>query len=216
MKSTPVISIVALIVFCLVLSYGYVRYTQAATRATLEAHIGEVELTLRETAENLKNNTEDELVATYVTDCSNRTRTQFDMHLDTLASLSTAELEQTELLFEACADYFAHKKRAEVEKLRMELRSYEHLVDTYDVIAPTANRVWQLEDWHLFLSFQEQLAALLEAQVPIQQEIIILLKSGVPEGDPAIKSQVEAAQEITQTATVTTRQMSSVYTRLSQ
>lgn len=194
----------------------YVVSSNKDAKALLEANLAKQQEKLEEIANITFTNKRDEAIATYVKDCPTASRAEFDSYLDRLTVLSKAELERTELLFEACASFFADKKQASVLQLVEEYEEYKMLVDVASVFDVRAESKYEVEDWQLFIAFQKQLAELLKSQLPIQRDIITLLQDGVSANDPAIQKKTAEAQDIAQSATVITRQVDSVYSRLNK
>ena len=166
------------------------------------------------TADHVFTNTADSGVNTYVGDCPGPIRNQFDAKLDSLGNLSVEELSDTALLFEACASYFADRKSAMVDKLLLQYKTTKEVHGVLSVIDGSKRSELDTEKWEAFIGFEQQRAELLRAQLPIQEQIIALLKSGLSQGADEIQENVAKAQEIAETAVVVTKQTSSVYNEL--
>ncbi|MEL6803293.1 MAG: hypothetical protein AAFO91_05825 [Bacteroidota bacterium] len=214
MNTKQIILATLIIIAAIGVAYLYVHNSQSTTRTVLQEQLSAQEELLRDIADITYTNREDKSIASYVRDCSSAARAEFDSKLDRLTQLSATELERAELLFEACASYFADKKSAGVARLEAAYAAYHTTIDVYSVIDQRTHSRLQTEDWELFIAFQGQLAELLHQQVPLQKDIIQLLRDGVVPSDPAIRAKVESAQEISESATVISRQTDAVYNRI--
>ena len=211
---THLLLLIGFIAVVFFLAAKYVDHSLAAVQSALDEKITTERQALMIAAEALYRSRNDETIRPYVRDCSTAHRNEFDGYLNRLHQLPKTELDRVELLFEACASFFADQKAALLANFSRDYHSYLTTVALYEAIDERDPLVIEQEDWELFLQFQEQLTQLLSEQVTIQQEIIVLLQSGASVGDDTVRSQMEQAQEVAQSATVISRQIDSVYTRL--
>ncbi|MCB9811893.1 hypothetical protein H6783_03190 [Candidatus Nomurabacteria bacterium] len=208
---TVALAFVALVV----LIAGYIiKHSQETSAHELQLKIDVTAAELQEKTRLLVKNQATESIDSYVKDCSSASRNTFDHSLDTLASLDHGELVTLNLLFDACASYFADRKAAMYESTVMTYETYRTLVTLHESFVTLDPAPTTLEDWDLLLSLEKQKVALLQAQVPLQRGVIELLLSGAQPTDESVRALMSQAQEISQSAAVLTRQIESISAKL--
>lgn len=169
-----------------------------------------------ELAQSVKNSKLTPPLSEFINDCSTKHRNQFDANLDKLATLSIVQIESLEPLFDACADYFANVKAALVFQLEEKIAEMETLVTLANINDQTNTLKVPLSSWKSYLALEKQLAVALREQVVSQEKIMVLLKEGKSVSDAEVQNLVVAARELSQSASVTTKQLDAVFLTLGQ
>lgn len=217
LKSENYKILLAFIVFFTIvffLAHSYVRNSQAEITLTLETQLAQSISELENTAQLVYKNKVNESVGQIVRDCKRKTRSRFDNYLNQLNTLNQEQLGEAELLLMACGSFFADQKLAMVEELKNDFSSYQQITALYKVVNKTGDHVASEADWLLFINLQEQQAQLLKNQVPLQADVISLLKAGESPSSEEVRAKMSEATEISESASVLIRQIDSVYARL--
>ena len=212
-------NILVVIIFLLVIVgsvHYYIQTTFSNIQNELDTQIAETKSSLVSVAEDVYRSRANDAISPYVKDCTPQMRAKFDRALDTLNQLSEQELADTEVLFEACASYFADTKTATVHLLEQVYSQYSALGNIYAELDNDPEAIRLAEDWQLFISLENDLAKLLQAQLPLQKSIISKLREGISPSDTEIRETMKDAQELSESASVLNRQIDAVYKRLNE
>jgi hypothetical protein len=209
-----VFSISAITLTILASSAYYVNFTQKRFALALTEEIQKQEADLVAHGNITKRHQTSQSVSEYVSDCSGPLRGAFDNYLDKLATYTGSEIAEKEALFEACAGYFANSKMAMVADLKDKFQTLQTLnkLALGLGLKDLSNKPEDL--WQSLVDFEDQLAKLLKRQLAIQIEINALLKSGVTNTDPKVRTLVEEASKLQQSAAVLNNQIDQVWSKL--
>ncbi len=211
-KNLAALSFMAAIIFFI--SSHYLDSQQKKMSVTVLEQIRLQEAKTYELAQSVKNSKLTPSLSLFVNDCSTKHRNQFDTNLDKLGTLTATQIENLEPLFDACADYFANVKTALVIELENEITELETLLSIADVSDQSDILLVPLDSWKSYLDLEKKLAEALRKQVSSQASIISLLKGGKSGSDPQVQTLVNEARQLSETASVTTKQLDAIYLTL--
>lgn len=179
---------------------AYVADRQAAYVAQIKLLAAEQETTLATLAQTIDRGGADAVVASLIKDCEAEKRTRFDTLLSNLDTLTRAELQEVDGLFDACGDYYAQRRAVMVARLGREFevyRDYVSLLAIADKRTPLHD--FPVETWTEVVDLEKERSTLTLALVSIQDEIISLILSGTAPDSEAVRSKVIEAAEINDT-----------------
>ena len=177
-------------------SAWYVNRTEISVKNVVTQNIQEQKETLSNLLEITDRNGADPLTENIIQDC--KRRSEFELYLDKLGSLSRKDLITTQQLFESCGDFYAMRKALMVSRLE---REYEILKDNVtlqslfshaDTFGDMTSRFGKL------IELEKNRSSLLSDQTNIQAEIISLLFDGGTSAHSRLASLLKEAQEISQ------------------
>jgi len=201
------IRLIAIIVILIALSvagsYWFVTERLSDITTTLDTEIAAQEDRLMEYAEALYRNTSLPGEEDVVSDCRLKHRNRFDSYLIRLENLPRADFPELQILFDACADYFAERKAVTLRNFEIELDKLRTLLLLRDQLSLTGGTAEKrIDAWTVLDELENKRYNILREQVSLQAEIINLLEEGASPSNEAVRQKMRRANEIKETGSV--------------
>lgn len=180
-------------------------------QALLALELAEQELILQQLSDTTRRGVADAVTNSVIIDCTNIERQRLDALLNGLTdSLSSAELLETESLFNKCASVSADRKAVMAARLMREVEVYESLRDMLTVYE-------QLSDaerdrgaaWRSVAEQEQLLATRFRELVKQQGDIIALLKEGRKRDADEIQTILKEVQDVRNLIIISNQQLDS-------
>ena len=170
---------------------------------------------LVELAELTDKNGTDPVVQEVVVDCKIKDRVRFDELLSELSTLTPAELNEIQSLFDNCADYFARRTQLMTELLRREYEYYSTLVNLLTTTEePASINRYGVSQWEKVVELESRRSQIFAERVRIQEEIINDLKAGERPNSKTVLDRAAEANEMTEELLVIDKQCDELRERL--
>lgn len=180
---------------------------EAQTLLALE--LAEQELILQQLSDTTRRGVADAVTNSVIIDCTNTERQRLDALLNGLTdSLSSAELLETESLFNKCASVSADRKAVMAARLMREVEVYESLRDMLTVYGelPEEERA-RSSAWRSVAEQEQLLATRFRELVKQQGDIIALLKAGRKRDAEEIQTILKEVQDVRNLIIISNQQL---------
>jgi hypothetical protein len=217
MKGPVTIAVVVILtaIISASLAVSYHNHNLAEAKNQLEEDITLGFLKLREMTNKLYRSLPTDTIGGLINDCPKPLRQRFDEYLNRLGTLDSNELEETTLLFSACADYYALRERLSAVEFASHIEAQTVLVNLYSYSSLNTSFLNLLGKYEEFSDIKKRQAELLEQQVSVQEKIVDSLKAGAEMDSEAIKEALNDAKTINQEGSQLARRLEEVYSVLS-
>lgn len=196
------------------ISSHYIIYKQKNFGATLINQITVQENNTYTLADSVRRSKLTPELSSFVRDCSIKSRNKFDNNLDKLSTLTPIQLEDLDVLFDACGNYFINVKAALLWQLDSEIKKLEMLNTLANELDQNNVLRSPIALWYDYYSLEKKLAEDLKEQLDIQIKIVALLKEGKSSSDSDVQSLVASAKELSIRASATTKERDTVFAKL--
>ncbi|MDA8596748.1 hypothetical protein N9L26_00220 [Candidatus Pacebacteria bacterium] len=176
---TAVAGLLVIVGFFYLVSY-FVEQREREIVDGITLEVVKQQKTLTAISEVTDRNGADAVVEEIIKDCPSDNRLRFDTLLGNLANLNAAELAEVDVLFNACADYYAQRKAVMVARMEREFEVYQNLVELLAVVDDAITITdFKVKDWEQLVTLEKQRSNIFANQVRVQRDIIKALQRGM-------------------------------------
>lgn len=195
-------TVVVLLVLTVGVVYWYTSKELHSFQTHVQMNVETSEANLIALAETTGNARIDKVAETVIIDCSNRFT--YETLLSRLDSLSQAELEQVDSLYDACSWQPPMVRALMAHRLEVALAEFETHLSLFENLDGSQHEAYNLSGWQSLVAKEKTRADLLHQQNVIQGRIIDTLVAGEHEQIPGL---LQEAQSINGTLNVTSIQI---------
>lgn len=197
MNSKSLLAALVLVVLVISGAWWHTKQLKSNMLVEVDAALESYSATIVDLHSKLDQSNASDEVNKVVLDCSSEKRRQFDDRLARLnESLTSDQLNQLELLYYQCADFYAQRRATMALLLAAEIDAYKVLVGVRSSLADSSLQEQYAVRWESIVGKEQEQAKLFRELVVVQGNIISALQSGEMADSTVIRGFLADARKV--------------------